>query len=161
MQKFYPSWVETIRLWWNIVIGGQMRISLRCFMKGLAQKACLSDSFWCVHPWYLVVFCIGNVICYQLERQSNVLQCFHCRARGLCPGKSNQPRFNTRWPQRPGVNVSGVPSYLFRCNSISWIHVGEWVSQWCFWDLVNHCHNLSDSLNQTVPLVFKAISQGW
>ena len=123
MQKFYPSWVETIRLWWNIVIGGQMRISLRCFMKGLAQKACLSDSFWCAHPWYLVVFCIGNVICYQLERQSNVLQCFHCRARGLCPGKSNQPRFNTRWPQRPGVNVSDVPSYLFRCSSISWTYL--------------------------------------
>ena len=25
---------------------------------------------------------------------------------------------------------------IFRCASISWLHVGEWLSGWCFWDFV-------------------------
>ena len=35
-------------------------------------------SDWIFGDLVLVRFCIGNVICCSLERQSNVLQCFHC-----------------------------------------------------------------------------------
>ena len=42
MQKSYPSWVETIRLWWNIVIGGQMRISQELRMLSMSVSDCQS-----------------------------------------------------------------------------------------------------------------------
>ena len=36
----------------------------------------------------------------------------------------------------PGNELWSLQKHLFRCASISWIHVWEWVSHSCFWDFV-------------------------
>ena len=101
---------------------------------------------------YVWIFGVGEILhwkCYMLLVGRRNQMFYNVFMATLCPGKSNEPRFNTRWP--PGLcweNVSDVSSFYWtftfstwKCSKCKcWIHYADFKSyktHQVSWDINN------------------------